>query len=304
VFKPGRQWGYTDLTKTPRKTEFYIDPLPLGGELARHGYSWNEVDANRRVGLFGHVVRCAEDYTRGREIRHDKPALLYKIEYWQFFGFNTPHKPFSIGDHEGDWATVQLIVSSDSLAIQDVFHYAHGKEMRFHMQATRSTQDTLVSSQRLAAREYRGPRYSTSNLIEISHPDLPPPTPVTLRQGLESAQDNLVRLARDPETGEFTHPVAYVENGSHEFWPSEFWSYAAAPKHTGDSAHAYLAEVPPNLGEVEYPLSAYAAVILRYNGFWGAWSRENHTPPGPPLHTEWLWPANSTIRHGLAGLED
>jgi hypothetical protein len=94
----------------------------------------------------------------------------------------------------------------------------------------------------------------------------------------------------------------------HEFWPSPYWEVTGAQKHGGDDqADSYLAATPPNLGEVEHPLNEepLAAVIMRFNGYWGSYSRElpgvfkNNPPPGPALHYNWTWPAASSIRWQL-----
>ena len=55
---------------------------------------------------------------------------------------------------------------------------------------------------------------------------------------------------------------------------------------------------PPNLGEVEAPLSEVpeALIVLRYNGRWGAYGRKNDPPQGPALHNGWTWPGSSAIR--------
>lgn len=34
-----------------------------------------------------------------------------------------------------------------------------------------------------------------------------------------SSQNNVLRMMRDQATGEYAHPVVYVEHGGHEFWP-------------------------------------------------------------------------------------
>jgi hypothetical protein len=54
------------------------------------------------------------------------PAGYYKIEYWQFFGYNGVGKPFDIGDHEGDWTTVEVVVDASTLQIIQVHHFFHG----------------------------------------------------------------------------------------------------------------------------------------------------------------------------------
>ena len=109
-------------------------------------------------------------------------------------------------------------------------------------------------------------------------------------------------MVRDPQSGQYTHPVVYIEYGSHEFWPSQFWDFYLAPAHDGNS-YSFLTNTPPNLGEVENLLPEAwdrANVILRYNGKWGAYSHWPGDPPqGPPRHDQWTYPASSSVRWQL-----
>ena len=110
-------------------------------------------------------------------------------------------------------------------------------------------------------------------------------------------------MFRDSVIGEFSHPVVYIENGGHEFYPTEDWNFYLAPSHNGKS-HNFLTNTPPNLGEVEATLeeTAAAGIILKFNGYWGTWSRKNSPPPGPALHKNWTWPESSKIRWELKNL--
>jgi hypothetical protein len=110
-----------------------------------------------------------------------------------------------------------------------------------------------------------------------------------------NAQNNIIRFARE-DGCEFTHPVVFLERGSHEIWPTTGFSYKGAPKHDGKGPN-FLSATPPNLGEVEHPLTEYATAlpVLRFNGLWGAYSKLNPPPAGPALHGQWTWPADSSI---------
>jgi hypothetical protein len=105
--------------------------------------------------------------------------------------------------------------------------------------------------------------------------------------------------------GDFSHPVVYIEYATHEFWPTSEGFVAATPNHDGDGA-SFLTSTPPNLGEVESPLTEYpqAKVVMRFNGYWGACCIVNKPPPGPALHGEWTWPASSSIGWNLQGKEN
>jgi uncharacterized protein DUF5648 len=296
--------GLSKITQNKTKTNYHLNPKETAHGISdypgRHGNPWPEITSERNVGLYGHVVPIKlarpEDYHRERIFNGaDIGNTYYKVEYWQFFGYNNANAPLSIGDHEGDWATIQLLVESGTEAIVSVFHYAHGTEIRFDLDKSIS-EVLLTDKSGLAVKEFRGSRYNIDNLdLNDSH------------RIQDSAQyNNIARFYRDPN-GEYTHPVAYVEYGSHELWPSEYWKFLkgvwgkdySAPPHGGDDAnHCYLTSTPPNLGEVEAPLieTGAAPIILQYNGYWGCWNYYNNPPPGPPLHTEWTWPSNSSIR--------
>ncbi len=293
----------SSLLSSPRRTDFYINPNDAG----RRGVEWSVARASRRTGLYGHVVPIHLDAAATYD-RTQPPAgpgsdrtVFYKIEYWQLFGYSSNNKPLDIGDHEGDWVTVQLIVRPARPAIgapaqvMSVFFYAHGKEMAFDLAS--KTEEVLMENN--GVKEVRGSQYNQ-------------PVPALDADGAEAkARNHVLRLRADPTTGAFTHPVVFVEHGGHEFWPSPFWEIPYAQKHGGDDAeNSYLTETPPNLGEVEHPLAEepLAAVILQYNGYWGTYSRTlpghtNNPPPGPALHFEWTWPASSSIRWQLQGID-
>lgn len=308
----------TDVTSTPafRNTDRYLHPLAdvphKGGNWARYGYAWNDVMANRNVGLYGHVVpfvakapqtdflMCEQRIQpQGRDRvlctidAGRAPGRYYKVEYWQFFGYNGVGKPFDLGDHEGDWCSVQLIIDAANLAIVQVHHFFHGHIAAFDLRKFPTWVPLLGNN----VREYRGPSW-------------PAQVNLTWHKGADAqnneadrfAQNNVVQLAADPLTGLFTHPVVYVEHGGHEFWPTAAWSFQDSPSHNGDDrAHTYFASAPPNLGEVEHPLqeTPYADVILRYNGRWGAYAKRNDPAQGPALHSNWTWPAQSSVRWQL-----
>jgi hypothetical protein len=324
----------SDLTSAPpqyRKDDRFLDPV---GENPRIGRSWPEVRASRKIGLFGHVVpfraeppftdflQCWKSKTEnnnlndnglcGIDINPDAPKHYYKIEYWQFFGFNEK-KRVDFGDHEGDWATVQVIVHADTLQIAQIQHYAHGNRIGFDYRFVSSQKgkgwDDFEDGQ-ILIREYRGPNYGET--VDFDWHDLP--TAKAKQKWAErNAQNNVVQMTRDSVSGEYTHPVVYVENGGHEFWPTKAWTMADAQNHNGDDVeNSYLAAPPVNLGEVEHPMaeSPAANVVLRYNGRWGAWGGAyagtgstgiftNDPPQGPPLHNGWTWPESSSIRRQL-----
>jgi hypothetical protein len=112
----------------------------------------------------------------------------------------------------------------------------------------------------------------TADVVEDDGPNYGKNPPEISLGGSAPAEmnNNILRMYRDPDTGEFSHPVVYLEYGTHKYWPTDKWSYQWAPKHGGDSSYQYLTGIPPNLGEVEHPLTEEAPIILRSNGYWGA----------------------------------
>ncbi len=112
----------SDLTLNRRQTNYRINPLehPPGASSdnpGRRGADWAQVTAQRNIGLYGHVVPIhLSAPTWGCQTRWDtvdrslKAPRYYKVEYWQFFGYNSQDKPANIGDHEGDWTTLQLLI--------------------------------------------------------------------------------------------------------------------------------------------------------------------------------------------------
>ena len=292
-----------------------MDSVPQPGQWARHGWDWSDVMQRKNVGLYGHVVPiklttpqtdfvncrkpgdgvardtvlCGIDGTSGRTDQY------YKVEYWQFFGYNGVGKPFDLGDHEGDWCSVQVVVDAQTQSLVQVHHFFHGRIAAYDVRKF----PNFVIIEGGNAREYRGPAFPM-DVSATWHSGLI--ADAQNRQAHSRAQDNLVRIARDPGTGQFTHPVVYVERGGHEFWPTNAWGFQDSPEHNGDDAqHRYIAATPPNLGEVEHPLNETpdAHLILQYNGRWGAYSRKNSPPQGPALHDNWTWPVHSSVRWQL-----
>jgi len=252
--------GRTDLTKTPQKTRYHLNVE----DDARFGPGPDEARA-QAPGLYGHVVPLGGD-----------DEGLIKIEYWQYFAYSGVD--ISGGDHEGDWCTVQLWFDPHAHKLVRTGHYAHGREMLFHL---RYPPNPVAVPGEPGMVEYRGPNYSLN--------------PGSLRYDHAAFQDNTVRFVKD---GDDEHVVVYIERDSHEFWPTDRGSYPFTNEHNGRGLSYLTAyEHPLNLGEVEAPLSSEARVVLGYNGYWGCWHHPwNEPPPGPALHREWAWPASSALK--------
>jgi len=283
--------GSSNITVTKNRTDFYVNPLhDVPGinisDPGRHGNDWNEVFSNKNTGLYGHVVpihlNSVEEYDKNSILSSENQGsiLFYKIEYWQFFGFNEADMAFGVGNHEADWTTVQLLYNTLTQKVEAVFHYAHGKiEFRFYINNAGEPLYFEDPDTREFYAEYRGKNFDKyADIVEL----------------IDNYSNNTLRFSQDPNTKEFTHPMAYIEWGAHEFWPSEKGFYPGVPNHDGNS-YSYLTSTPPNLGEVEFPLSEtkMSKAILQFNGYWGAY---NGPPVGPTLHRQWTWPASSAIR--------
>lgn len=341
----------SDITLNKAKTLYHLNPMAevhgISGDPGRHGSDWSEVLSKGNVGLYGHVVPYLQgsgqaplskcfvynisaakfeykycdrygfpitdpDFPYDQGIKPDH--TYYKIEYWQFFGYNNANQANNLADHEGDWTTVQLLYDPDKdkegeFPIVSVFHYLHGDQIRFDMSSMSDCSSCSVNllsetnylGEISTVKEFRGPNSGKSVSFPLPALDI---QHIIEAVNLSNAQNHIVRFYMDPDSEEYSHPVVYIEYGAHEFWPSEYWSFDFAPKHGGDF-YSYLTSTPPNLGEVEHPLSETEAseIILKYNGKWGAFSYSNDPPEGPPLHDQWTWPADSSIRWLLGNLE-
>jgi hypothetical protein len=116
--------------------------------------------------------------------------------------------------------------------------------------------------------------------------------------------ENKVRFYVDADG--YVHVVVYIERDGHEFWPTEEGDVRGANEHNGKGLSylvAYDNRRPLNLGEVDYPLSENAKIIMRFNGFWGCWhwAVGNNPPRSPSLHKYWTWPMGSAIRNSWTG---
>jgi hypothetical protein len=278
--KSGSHLGPSDITRNPRRTGYCLNPFNKyrDGYEPGDGYDWPDIFRLGNVGVYGHVVPWRN---------------YYEISYWLFYGYNNSEAWMDIADHEGDWESVHLLIDPATGWLVKGFHCAHGSEMAFDF-SVQGISRVMVNTAVGSVVEFRGPNYDTSNF--------------NMRTNTDRACNNLVRFHRDPDTGDYTHVMVYVERNTHGSWPSEHWTYKvrvagrdySAPPHPGN-ANMFLSKNPPNLGEVEHPLSDDARIILRYNGRWGAYrghaadAAGTDTPPGPQFHWQWVWPRESHL---------
>jgi hypothetical protein len=297
------QFGSANFTINAQPTNYHVNPVQsVPGvnwvDPGRHGNDWGDVQARPNVGLYGHVVpvKLSDPYGFSFDATASQPSVAmqahYKIEYWLFFGYNEAEKAY-IGNHEGDWASVQLVYDPNPGAdiVRTAFHFAHGLMFRFDITSQANARTVTFAVEEGEIKEYRGANYfkyrSDVDLVDLDLGTIPQRL-VTNDDQLAHAQQNIMRFFRRHGETEFSHPVVYIENGTHEFFPSEGWNFYGAPNHNGKSYH-FLTAAPPNLGEIDFPLdeAAAARIILWFNGYWGAFSRYNDPPHGPPLHRNW-----------------
>ena len=90
------------------------------------------------------------------------------------------------------------------------------------------------------------------------------------------------------------HPVVYIEKDTHAFWPTPKGSFVGGEVHDGEG-HSYLTllEDDKNLGELSAVLPHAAhpnALVVRYNGLWGAEYQNLAKPPlGPTQRCQWSY---------------
>ena len=248
-----------------------------------HGVSFAEAEANA-TGLYGHVAPAT---INGHE--------AYKIEYWQFFAFNNQNISVlgddSIGDHEGDWTSVQLWFDREQHRLAEIRYLVHGRAITFAIPPSAPTCTDC-------ALELHGANYNAK------------PDNFFTQQAEYS--NNSAEFYIDAH--KYKHVVVYIEQGAHEFWPGA-WGYARVTfgpfgfslnPHQGAGPN-YLVPAPAdrllNMGEVDAPLTNEGKLILPFNGFWGSTNTKEliefgpsrRSPVGPALHCSWKWPDGSSI---------
>jgi hypothetical protein len=248
-----------------------------------HGVSLADARANA-TGLYGHVAPTTINDHRA-----------YKIEYWQFFAFNNQDITIfglgSMGDHEGDWTSVQLWFDRELGRLVKVRYLIHGKQAEFRIPATNPTcRDCTIT--------IKGPNFN--------------PDPPNFFTDPTAYTDNAAEFYIDDRR--FKHVVVYIERGGHETWPfaAGFAQVTSGPftfklnPHNGDGPSYLVPAVKDrlfNMGEVDHPLTHDGGLILQFNGHWGCTNTKElnvvgprrRSPVGPALHCSWKWPDHGPI---------
>jgi hypothetical protein len=111
-----------------------------------------------------------------------------------------------------------------------------------------------------------------------------------------NASDPFVYLARDPDSGRFEHPVAFVEHGSHEFWPNSTGNLTGASlsTHANGDGFSFLPAQVQVLGTLTAPATnPDQRPFIFYNGKWG------DDPQPIILHRTWFYPEGTGISAAL-----
>jgi hypothetical protein len=245
------------------------------------GLDWDEIQRRGNVGLYGHVAPY---------------GTYYKIEYYQCFGMTADL-------HEGGWEVpVQLVYDPAEARVLRVLHYGRGREISFHLR--RESRPVLVDLDQdweKETAEYNvGYESDEEVVLGLGRPDV---YWYGDRDG--RASQTILRFRQDPSTGEYTHPIVYVEPGGHGMYPGEGYRCQVrtfpiplrTPASNGRS-YSFLTKNIPNLGEADSPASDEAAIILLFNGRWGN-GGEDASPRGPSLTWPWHWPLDSRIRWAI-----
>lgn len=278
----------SNLLTNPRQTLYHINVY----NGCRQGAPWEEIIRDKNVGLYGHVNYARNNYKPGDPPPDKSDRSTYIVEYWQFYPYNRANIPEDIADHEAEWETVQVLVDAKSLTIKSVFHFVHGDSIRFDLKDSPYHYKEVPIDSPFKAMEYRvDNRYNIDPELRVS----PGPKGTT--------DNNLLRLGYDDSIKAYTHPLVYVEKGTHGMWPSEYWKMCfsvvdwCTNSHAGNGPKYKTNANKRNLGEVDYPLNEVdgAEIILRYNGRWGAYNVQNDNPSGPALHNEYSWASNTII---------
>lgn len=232
------------------------------------------------VGIYGHVTPVGPDE--------------WVIQYWQFYGYNNAPlpdcAPFAedIGDHEGDWACVnvyveriQSIAEADPSKITRVEWNAHGKLLfTWRRGANGGACDITVNG---ASPPSQSPCVSyQDNSVQFDA--------ICIYGGCSTWGGGMPRM----------HPQTFPDVNMHEQFPApvsvtavadysycgwlEEWRPVNVVFNDGNGEMITPTGIP-NLGEVNRPRVGME-VVLHFNGSWGhdRGYATNDCPPGPALH--------------------
>lgn len=150
----------------------------------------------------------------------------------------------------------------------------HGNEIRFPV-------DKAIAygvADDLSTWQWRGPNYGKNWQVSNTSYD----ACLLQQHDAYKRHSNALTWYRDPYANDWTHPVIYIEHGSHEFYPYPWGGYYLAQAHDGDTVlpndgvthgepFQFLTYTPPNVGEAgsALPDAPDAKFITHFNGFYG-----------------------------------
>ncbi len=274
--------GFSNFQAQRCKTNYFINPANdyRSGFFNGDGTDWPQLVNAGGLGQYGHVARDPDQLN------------LYRIEYWQFYGYNRVDVKTSgvvvnaqVEEHEGDWEVITVVVDSMSPLTYPVavVHYVHGDPIKFSSISAALKRQYTSGQPAAPAAAYElgsidigqrlllhGARWDQVSASLDAHDD----------GDLAKMQDSVLELYCAPVPNQpldCTHPVVYVEWGTHASWPTPKWGFIGAPSHNGAGTYHYLAAPPPNLGEDLNPraTTSGAQVVLNFNGHWGAFQPES-----------------------------
>ncbi len=238
---------YANVTQTDDETEYFLN-LNDGARFANDG-NWSRSPYRGIYAQCQMITSTFDAPGTGGRVEARPEAPLIHITYYQFFAFNdydNPHPlvPAGRADHEGDWLFLHVFVAPSV---------------------------TIVSETRPDAGTFR--QQALRALVYFHHGSSAPCTPTLLdgKDDLKNYTDGGI-------------PVAYLERGSHEWYPA-ITGFGATPGLgcsggvlDGDGQQYRIASPVVNLGQRYAPmfrpgedeLTAVDRVLaLFFNGRWG-----------------------------------
>lgn len=160
------------------------------------GAEWTTIESKLNVGMYAHVSPYKPNGPLNSPDNRDLTALYpvarltpngkavikpsgyetlcatdrcFKLEYYQFFGFNQAWADLGIGNHQADLAILTEIYDRTQDRLLAVSHWAHGYEMRYDLQSPASvcTQDfdKLIGEERTCRGENKA--HSDFNILTV-----------------------------------------------------------------------------------------------------------------------------------------
>jgi hypothetical protein len=239
--------------------------MHLDQSSSRTGEDWDSV-VHQRHGLYAHV-----ELTPDANLKPEQ--WMINIEYTIFWAYNEA----LCSHHNGDITTLVVVYDPTRDLPVRVTYSMHGYALEIF--PVGSPEDFTYDL--LPGRDQAG------NALSVFAMRVNIPSTLSYQQGGSAHSPGLsfVRLAQDPVSRQYTHPVVYVEQGSHEFWPNETGALTAAPQHNGNG----FSFLPDNYPVLDTSDNSPDHFFLFLNGKFGS------DPHSIMLHRTWFWPEGRQI---------